>query len=108
MKELLALWEKQPSKTKTVIVLGAIATLAWTPILIANEGRGSAPRTIQLERPALEKLFDHNLGFSVYFDGSCVSVRGLTDGHLKQMGTDLHRYKAHLENTTGHQCVLFE
>ena len=47
-------------------------------------------------------------GYEIWQDKSCVYVKGLKEGDLRRMNTDLNGVKKVVKEQSGYSCVLFE
>jgi hypothetical protein len=114
------LWFQQQSpKRQKVIVWSAIAALVIVPGCL-NKGnrqtaveRAKASVNAQAQTSAkperkLSLLVNHPKGYDLYTDGSCLVIKGLTDGMLRSHGTDLNSLKNAYKQEYGFTCVLFE
>ncbi len=47
-------------------------------------------------------------GYELWADKNCVYVKGMTEGDLARLNTDVWRFKDEVKLQTGYKCVLFE
>ncbi len=47
-------------------------------------------------------------GYELWADKNCVYVKGITEGDLARLNTDVWRFKDEVKAQTGYKCVLFE
>lgn len=47
-------------------------------------------------------------GYELWADKNCVYVKGITEGDLARLNTDIWRFKDEVKAQTGYKCVLFE
>jgi hypothetical protein len=82
-------------------VLGSVFSPSRAPSS-AQPQQTTAPRQRVLIMNAQE-------GYSLWNqDDGCLIVKGITEGHLRSMGTDWDGFKASLKSRYGFQCVLSE
>lgn len=100
MKNLTIFWNQQSKITKTILLLVGLGFLGS---LLPD--RTPSPRTAAASapRPTLEKMADHPLGFELWFDGSCVILKGITTNQINALG-GLDAYKSQIKRT----CILVE
>ena len=47
-------------------------------------------------------------GYELWADNKCVYVKGITEGDLARLGTDVWGFKKAVKAETGYSCVLYE
>ena len=47
-------------------------------------------------------------GYELWADKDCVYVKGITEGDLARLNTDVWGFKKEVKSQTGYKCVLFE
>ena len=47
-------------------------------------------------------------GYELWADNKCVYVKGITEGDLARLGTDVWAFKKAVKAETGYSCVLYE
>ena len=47
-------------------------------------------------------------GYELWADNNCVYVKGITEGDLARLGTDVWGFKKAIKAETGYSCVLYE
>jgi hypothetical protein len=47
-------------------------------------------------------------GYELWADNSCIYVKGITEGDLARLGTDVWGFKKAVKAETGYSCVLYE
>jgi hypothetical protein len=49
-----------------------------------------------------------NTGYELWADKDCVYVKGITEGDLARLGTDVWGFKKAVKAETGYRCVFYE
>jgi hypothetical protein len=90
------IWFKQQSpKRQKTIALGAIAAIAWTPIMLMSNGHTSGSKF---------KVTTNNPNS---FEQSCAIAKDLTEQQIQAMG-GYDAVKQFYRKSTGKSCVLFK
>lgn len=101
---------------KSQLVVGGLVLFGLFAVFGACRDR-VALRAVEPEPIAKADAWTHlefevnPYGYELAFDDpskavSCVYVRGLTDGHLRRLQTDLSEFKKALKRSTGYKCVF--
>jgi hypothetical protein len=89
-------WFKQQSpKRQKTILLGAIAAIAWVPVMAMSNGHTSSSK------------FQVTTNKRNSFEQGCAIAQGLTEKQIQAMG-GYESVKQFYRQTTGKSCVLFK
>ena len=85
---------------------------SWLKHSLSNpEPNTTSPPVISPSLPSTTSrtfLGRSQAGYKLWADKSCVYVKGITEGDLAHLNTDVWGFKKEVKSQTGYKCVLFE
>ncbi|PSB50770.1 hypothetical protein C7B67_13385, partial [filamentous cyanobacterium Phorm 6] len=90
-----------------VVVLLLFVSVMYKPTSTNSPSVVSSPSTSGSTAPRTF-LGKSKTGYELWADKNCVYVKGITEGDLARLNTDIWRFKDEVKAQTGYKCVLFE
>lgn len=84
---------------------------SWLKYSFAKQEPETSPQIASPSSPATTSrtfLGRSQTGYELWTDKMCVYVKGITEGDLARLNTDVWGFKNAVKAETGYKCVLFE